>query len=105
MLKQYLKEEIEDKIEIDLDKHGKSSKIYKLFHNHQTKNDYNKTYFINFNYTSKKIKQYVKWLKDNNGPDKFPIEPIQIHGDLEGKDNPIIFGYKDNISAQQRKKN
>lgn len=50
----------------------------------------NKTLFLNFNYTET-IQKYID--KDHDNPPK----NIQIHGELNNPNNPIIFGYGDEI--------
>ena len=103
LLSDYLKVQIEDKTGIDKEYKVKSiDPIYqmlKLGHNHL---EFDRTYFINFNYTSKILNQYVMWLKDTVGEDKFPLMPIHIHGDLVNPKNPIIFGYGDENSTQYK---
>jgi hypothetical protein len=56
------------------------------------------TLFLNFNYTTlcKEYEQNLK-IKKLRFSDILKTETIQIHGDLDDKDNPIIFGYGDEI--------
>lgn len=48
----------------------------------------NKTLFLNFNYTNL-VEKYIQQNKSSN------YKLIQIHGELNNQDNPIIFGYGD----------
>lgn len=105
LLNEYLKTEIENKIgnntEIKIDR---NNRIYQMLIS-QSHNDYefDKHYFVSFNYTSKILQQYVTWLRRLKTEPKVPIDPIHIHGDLINHDNPIIFGYGDDNSDEYRK--
>lgn len=48
------------------------------------------TTFINFNYTNFLHKSYLQKIYSNNGQ---KINLINIHGELNNPENPIIFGY------------
>jgi hypothetical protein len=61
--------------------------------------DFEKNYFVTFNYTSKILNQYLMWLRDDNKA-QFPLLPIHIHGDLHNPTNPIIFVYGDENSSE-----
>lgn len=103
LLKDYLKTEIEDKTgddkEYGIDTTSEIYQMLKFGHNNQ---EFEKTYFINFNYTSKILNQYVMWLQTAVREDKFPQLPIHIHGDLVNPTNPIIFGYGDENSSHYK---
>lgn len=55
-------------------------------------NNPSKVLFINFNYTST-LNQYVK---------KSNIKVVNIHGELNSKNNPIIFGYGDDDDSKYK---
>ncbi|GHT12454.1 hypothetical protein FACS189426_15860 [Bacteroidia bacterium] len=61
--------------------------------------------FLNFNYTSTEL-YYSKYYKDRYSELKNPqteiIEPIYIHGKLEKENNPIIFGFGDEIDESYK---
>lgn len=91
LLEEYLKNEVETK-EVrheELNNHP----IMELLLN-DTKN-YDQVYFITFNYTSKVLEFYYKKLNNLI----FSTPPIHIHGKLSNTENPIIFGYGDENSA------
>ncbi|MBP3356946.1 MAG: hypothetical protein J6K95_07300 [Rikenellaceae bacterium] len=52
--------------------------------------------FLNFNYTNTAEKLYAK-------SDENPCELIHIHGELNNRDNPIIFGYGDEMNEDYKK--
>jgi hypothetical protein len=102
-LETYLKEDVNDKLSdksFDFPFVDIKEKIYSDF----KKNDFkektksvdftspNSILFLNFNYTST-IQYYL-----TNKKHQTKIESIYIHGKLDRKDNPIIFGYGDDIS-------
>jgi hypothetical protein len=62
----------------------------------------NKTLFLNFNYTDLPIK-LIKYIESNAGHlddwAKNSFYDLFIHGELENKDYPIIFGYGDERSG------
>ncbi len=53
------------------------------------------TLLLNFNYTKTAENQYIK--EDMN------FEIINIHGELDNEDNPIIFGYGDELDEDYQK--
>jgi len=60
----------------------------------------NNTYILNFNYTST-INNYIDWFNRNSGQ---PIPTVNfIHGKLKDKDNPLIFGFGDEIDEDYLK--
>ena len=54
----------------------------------------NKILLLSFNYT----KTEERYLRNNNGI----TETIHIHGELDSNDNPIIFGYGDEIGEEYK---
>ncbi len=58
-------------------------------------------YFLNFNYTNylKKILNNARTFNDIKGE----IEVNNIHGILESKDNPMVFGYGDELDSDYKK--
>jgi len=76
VLKKYL-----EKYLIDQEKYFSKLKVYSDFFNSINKKD---TVILNFNYT-RCLKKYIS--NDYQG------KVINIHGELENEDNPIIFGY------------
>lgn len=103
LLREYLMSEIEDKTGLDKTYEIDSTEpIYQMLkhgHNHEK---FDKTYFVSFNYTTKILNQYVMWLRESEGVEKFPLMPIHIHGNLSEPRNPIIFGYGDENSSQYK---
>lgn len=97
LLSEYLKNEVEEKV--DIEKISTFHSIYDRFKLTQT--EFEKTYFITFNYTSKILNQYYFWLRKWQSK-KYPLAPIHIHGDLVSPDNPIIFGYGDENSSEYK---
>lgn len=71
------------------------------FRSRVTKADFsnrpNETLVLNFNYTNtlKNYKRTQSWGDD--------IQILQIHGDLVNKENPVIFGYGDEIEESYKK--
>jgi len=98
LFEQYLNEEVEKK-EIDFDK----LKLDELFIDlkSKSKNDFefDKTYFLTFNYTSNLLLNYIKHIRQSSNKNTID-EPIFIHGKLGDDDNPIIFGYGDNTTIE-----
>ncbi|GHT54416.1 hypothetical protein FACS189446_4000 [Bacteroidia bacterium] len=58
----------------------------------ETETNYNKTYIVNFNYTSTDEKYKDKIDKED--------EIIRLHGELNNPKNPMIFGYGDELAKQ-----
>lgn len=56
----------------------------------------NRTLLLNFNYTNTAEKLYAK-------SDDINCELIHIHGELNNPDNPIIFGYGDEMNEDYKK--
>jgi len=103
LLNHYLKTEIEDnfgstgKYKVD-----KSNPIYQMLISGHNDYDFQKHYFITFNYTTKILHQYVEWLRKLKKVENVPINPIFIHGDVINPQNPIIFGYGDDNSEEYK---
>jgi hypothetical protein len=57
----------------------------------------NRTLFLNFNYTNTAEKLYAK--SENRGN----CELINMHGELDNANNPIIFGYGDEMDEDYKK--
>lgn len=103
LLFNYLIKEIEQEIGSDCKySTDKGNSIFKMLRNGHNDFEFEKTFFVTFNYTTKILIQYFFWLRDNNGKEKYPIEPIHIHGDLANPSNPIIFGYGDENSKEYK---
>lgn len=58
----------------------------------------NRTLLLNFNYTNTAEKLYLQSAANN-----FECELINIHGELNNLDNPIIFGYGDEMDEHYKK--
>ncbi|MCG8839047.1 hypothetical protein G1K37_11900 [Tenacibaculum dicentrarchi] len=103
LLFEYLKLEIDNKTGIgnEYDIHS-INPIYDMLKLQHNDFEFEKNYFITFNYTSKILNQYLFWLRDGIGKEKFPLMPIHIHGDLTNPENPIIFGYGDENSKEYK---
>jgi hypothetical protein len=58
---------------------------------------------LNFNYT-KTDYVYSNYVKKMNSPNlpSFNIIPINIHGELKNENNPIIFGYGDELADEYK---
>jgi hypothetical protein len=58
---------------------------------------------INFNYT-KTDSTYCNYVKTMNSPNfpSFYIKSINIHGELKNEENPIIFGYGDELADEYK---
>ncbi len=114
LLAYYLQQEIEDKIVVnDQEKtivcNGKvfdqESTLYKILRDGGScENLFHKTYFITFNYTSKILDTYKKWLwaDEEIGVKHIPIIPLHIHGRFKEQNNPMIFGYGDDNSDKYK---
>lgn len=75
------------------DKLGDSKKIIEKFQPE-------KTLFLNFNYTNT-ITDYIKEIKGNNKNYlDYNISEIHIHGELNNPENPIIFGFGDDVDKK-----
>ena len=61
---------------------------------HLNKEKYNKTLIVNFNYTSTD-KKYALKIKTGD-------EIIRLHGELKNPDNPMIFGYGDELAKNYK---
>lgn len=99
LLEDYLKSQVEalefDKLEID------NNPIMRLLNNDQ---DYDEIFFVTFNYTSRILDYYYNRLgmvtmTGERHNKRFSLKPIHIHGQLNEVNNPIIFGYGDENSA------
>ena len=77
--------------------YGKINQVFKKYSQDFFKNDESKTItFLNFNYTNT-IERYIGKGEDLNH------EIIYIHGQLNNPDNPIIFGFGDEIDGYYKK--
>jgi len=85
---------------------GPSLRIQKIFHSifelinydkEKTKNGHYTVTFLNFNYTNT-LSLYKEFLDQSNQD----IRIINIHGELNNHDNPIIFGYGDELDENYR---
>lgn len=75
------------------DKLGDSKKLIEKFQPE-------KTLFLNFNYTNT-ITDYIKEIKGNNiNYLDYNISEIHIHGELNNPENPIIFGFGDDVDKK-----
>lgn len=102
LLFSYLKNEVEDKIgNSETYTFSENHSIFQMLENGHNSYEFDKHFFINFNYTSKILNQYAFWLRQTKGKEKVP-QPINIHGDLVNPSNPIIFGYGDDNSEEYR---
>lgn len=100
LLREYLKNEVDDKTgDGKMYEINTIHSIYQMLKNGHNDFEFDKNYFINFNYTSKILNQYRFWLNDIIGTENYPVNPIHIHGDLINSQNPIIFGYGDENSS------
>jgi hypothetical protein len=70
-----------------------------LVSGNQTLNKNDRIFFLNFNYTNTD-KQYIDYFK-NIIPQV--INNINIHGELNNEDNPIIFGYGDELDEDHKR--
>jgi hypothetical protein len=98
----YLKNEVESKIGkqdefIISDKHS----IFDMLSEGHNDFIFHKHFFVNFNYTSKILNQYISWLRQSKGQENIP-SAVNIHGDLTNSSNPIIFGYGDDNSEEYK---
>lgn len=59
-------------------------------------------FFVTFNYTSKNLGSYFYHLQTIFGRKLYPLDPIHIHGKLNDRNNPIIFGYGDENSEEYK---
>jgi hypothetical protein len=110
-LEDYLKEEINDKLK-DISCINIAKKIFSEINKNDLtekakSTDFNSSpdsiLFLNFNYTS--TDQYYSKIDKNRYPSiKLPQtdESIYIHGKLGDADNPIIFGYGDEIDENYK---
>ena len=104
LLEEYLINKIEnfisyDKAEELIDEHY----VYKLLRPENPKYIFTTNHFLTFNYTSKLLKSYINSLSREYGNENINYQfhsPIHIHGKLNDKNNPIIFGYGDENSAK-----
>jgi hypothetical protein len=103
LLFEYLKTEVEDNVgyQNDYEIH-ETNPIYEMFKLGHNDFEFEKTYFITFNYTAKILNQYLMWLRKNGNEEKYPLYPIHIHGDLTNPNNPIVFGYGDENSPEYK---
>ena len=97
-LEKYLKSVQEDVIiKCHINPDGKINQIFKNYFLDFYKNDESKTItFLNFNYTNT-IERYIGKGEDLNH------EIIYIHGQLNKLDNPIIFGFGDEVDSYYEK--
>jgi len=100
ILKNLFQDYLSDKIEKNIG--TQKSTIYNEFYNilekHAPGNGKHSKhrYLINFNYTSKELLKYKELF--SNGK-----KIINIHGQLNNSDNPIVFGYGDDDSEEYKK--
>ncbi len=100
LLQDYLTSEVEMRINPFHSTHDIFDMLKKSRHNDL---EFQKNYFVTFNYTSKILSSYAERLKSehsNSDSNTFPLRPIYIHGHLYHTDNPIIFGYGDENSLE-----
>lgn len=97
----YLYEDYKNK-EHEYDGHNTEDQIQRNFIEHNIKDEFFKkeyckpnTLLLNFNYTKTAENLYIK--EDMN------FEIINIHGELDNEDNPIIFGYGDELDEDYQK--
>ncbi len=96
LLQEYLSNKVESKI--GTKKSCIYDEIYNIFKKHAPGNgkDSKTRYLVNFNFTSKELLRYKELF--SNGKNI-----INIHGQLNNPDNPIIFGYGDDDSEEYKK--
>nr|WP_321237569.1 AbiH family protein [uncultured Psychroserpens sp.] len=97
----YLKNEVENKIGEDDGYISDNHSIFHMLSEGHNNFSFNKHFFVNFNYTSKIVNQYVTWLRQLKGKENIPLA-VNIHGDLVNPSNPIIFGYGDDNSEEYK---
>lgn len=103
LLEKYLSEQIENKLPDYLRNFRES-----FFSGYENEN---LAGIINFNYTNKAINYHLDFLRNFSSKITFPtnFQLINIHGKLNSKQNPIIFGYgddnSDNYKVIQNKQN
>jgi hypothetical protein len=107
----YMKEMIQSINSPDFTKRKTYNEIKKLFDKETEVKDYFYLYpkeilFLNFNYTDTE-REYTKHTVEkkerfNTYSIQIPTITIHIHGELNNPQNPIIFGYGDEMDAQYR---
>jgi hypothetical protein len=100
-LKYYLSLEIKNDVSIIPQIIDKLRNILQpeLVSGNQTLNSNDRVLFLNFNYTNTN-KQYIDYFR-NIIPQV--IDNINIHGELNNANNPIIFGYGDELDEDHKK--
>jgi len=104
LLTVYLQEKVEKK-ESEIIKNTPNLPFLSILQFGRGINEFNfeKTYFITFNFTSKLLYQYFVRLDNRTGrKGAYPIPPIHIHGAIGDPNNPIIFGYGDENSTEYK---
>jgi len=92
----YLSEQIKNKVSLNknIEKNIYSPLLQTDFIEDVKENKLDKIYFLNFNYTST-IKLYSDYRKD--------VKTIDIHGQINNSNNPIIFGYGDEMDDNYKR--
>jgi hypothetical protein len=96
LLQMYLSKQIKKNILINknIEKNMYSSLLQTDFIENVKENKLDKIYFLNFNYTPT-IKLYSECRKD--------VKTINIHGQINNPNNPIIFGYGDEMDDNYKR--
>jgi hypothetical protein len=76
-------------------------KLDNLFSNNRDKFYPQNTLILNFNYTNTES-LYSKYGDVKRDFPKLPFHSIHIHGELNNKENPIIFGYGDELADEYK---
>jgi hypothetical protein len=96
LLQIYLSEQIKKKVSLNknIEKNMYSPLLQTDFIEDIKENKLDKIYFLNFNYTST-IMLYSDYRSD--------VKTINIHGQINNSNNPIIFGYGDEMDDNYKK--